>query len=200
MKSRVMRHSLALLSLFSLTLLPGVAQSDQNTRYVSLKIGRSMPVDVSGSGVTLSFEDGYALSGAVGIHLLSSVRLELEGSYRSFEFGKARVGNVTVTPTGDIDYTTLMGNVYYDFRNDSPVTPYLLAGIGHTWASTRLRLGTAKIEASGDGMAYQAGLGLSIALGQDWNADLEYRYFGVNNDDVDDFGNNEVMAGLRYAF
>jgi opacity protein-like surface antigen len=195
-----MRRPVAVLSLLSLLLLPGVAQTEQSTRYVSLKIGRTMPVDVSGSGVTLSFEDGYNFTGAAGIHLLSSVRLEVEGSYRRFDLGKARVGNTTVTPKGDIDYTSMMGNVYYDFHNDSPMTPYLFAGIGHTWVSTQVALGAAKVKASGDGMAYQAGLGLSIAMGQNWSADLEYRRFGVNNDSVDDFASNEIMAGLRYGF
>ncbi|MBF0184493.1 MAG: porin family protein [Magnetococcales bacterium] len=198
------RSMVPVLLLCASTLLVGAeAQAEaaaQSERYVSLKIGRSTPNDPSASGVTFSLDDGISATAAVGVRLQSSFRLELEGSYRSFDFIKAKQGNTTVALGGNADFTSLMLNGYFDLKNDSPVTPYLFVGFGHAWANAEITAFNRSMSASDDGVAYQSGLGFSYAINNTLSLDLEYRYFLVPVDGADDFSNHEIMGGIRLGF
>lgn len=68
-------------------------------------------------------------------------------------------------------------NGYFDVKNSSPFTPYVMAGLG--WANTQLSLsdGDEKQKSKRKNtLAYQAGLGVSYAVSKNVALDVGYRY------------------------
>lgn len=70
-------------------------------------------------------------------------------------------------------------NGYYDFKNSSPLTPYVMAGLG--WANTKFSVDvgnttTVENKKSKNTLAYQAGVGVSYAVSKTVALDVGYRY------------------------
>ncbi len=71
-----------------------------------------------------------------------------------------------------------MGNIYYDFHNDTPWTPYLGVGLGGVNVSANnLRVdGTQLSDDSNFVMAYQGIAGVSYAIDPQLSLRADYRY------------------------
>ncbi len=149
-------------------------------------------VDVKGnglSGVEVSFDEEYGVGAALGYRLpqsgsaLDNMRFELEYIYRSQAFDSLS-GNVGGTPTslrlnGDLTGNSVMGNVYYDFANDSGFTPYVGAGIGATfWDFDSSVVG---VDDDDTVFSYQGMIGLYYSPQSIPNTDwgIGYRYFAT---------------------
>ncbi len=90
-----------------------------------------------------------------------------------------------------------MANVYLDFVNSSPVTPFLTAGIG--MAEVTL------FDYYDDTVfAYQVGAGLTFAINPHMSIDLKYRYFATEDLDFEgieaEFASHNVYCGFRFTF
>ncbi len=150
----------------------------------------------------MSFDDGFAATGAVGAMVGSHSRIELELGYRENDLDKLSVaGSDSVDRHGDLRAISLMGNIYYDFLTDSTFRPFV--GIG---------LGAANVEADSDRIgdeddnvfAYQLAAGGSLALSDNLNIDIQYRYFGTEDPDFSgveaEYNTHNVFFGLRLQF
>lgn len=140
-------------------------------------------------------------------------RIELEASHREADSGA--MGDLDGNDSS-MNNNALMLNGLFDFNHDGKYQPYIGAGIG--WARTKvsatideadwgLGVGTSYVQDEADGMAYQALLGLGVALTQRMTADFGYRAFwnaeaiGLPFDsEVDKWLSHEVAFGLRYSF
>ena len=118
----------------------------------------------------------FVLGGGVGYQFNDNLRADLRGDY-------AGVGN------DDASFGTVLGNVYFDIRTETILTPYLGAGLGYGWA-----------EADGhdqDGVAFGLMAGVEVNLTDNVSADVGYRYRQILSEDSHD---HEALAGLRYSF
>jgi outer membrane autotransporter protein len=108
--------------------------------------------------------------------------------------------------SGDVTSLSFLANVYYDFVNSTPFTPYLTAGAGVAWLDVNdLAVAGMRVGDSDDTVfAYQFGAGVGYAINKNLTVDLKYRYFATEDpkfDGIDaEFANHNVYLGLRYNF
>ena len=137
-------------------------------------------------------------------------RVEIEGFYNSKAKDKLNAYDLY---TGDkisipVDLKTkgLFLNGYWDIpvKENFPIRPYLNAGIGYAWKKLNYKVLDEKGTEKDDGFAWNAGVGVSYELQQNWNLDLGYRYenLGDLKDDGDKIKieNHKITLGLRYTF
>lgn len=196
--------------------------------YVSGFIGASIPndTDVTGSAIDdrVRFDPGVNL-GATGGFDFGMLRLEGELSYKHGEITSVVINANSSTPErfrsidGRIGVMAMMGNMFIDLHNPSPITPYFGGGIGFAAVHQDDTFGTSTIngdrlqlyESDDDAVfAYQAGGGLEISLNRILSLDLSYRYFRTSrasfNDDsfsIDNelkFESHNAAAGIRVKF
>ncbi len=160
--------------------------------YVGVYLGGSIPNDLkvndSGYDVTLSRDTGFAVGSTAGYDF-GHVRLEGELGYKT---------NDLTHFDGDSSSLGTMLNLYYDFHNNTRVTPYVGAGLG--FSSIHLTDFGSKVV-----FAYQAGAGIEIELNRALSVDLGYRYFGTTkaskyNVTGYDNSSHNLIAGLRFNF
>jgi len=123
------------------------------------------------------------------------------GSFSTGTSGAGRNGNVD----GDLETWSFMFNVWYDFDfGDSPIKPFVGAGIGFAHASLDFDMTTAGSlptsgygffgsggygyrgngESTDWGFAYQLGAGLGYDLGNGMTLSAQYRYFNTGAMDL----------------
>ena len=202
----------------------------------TMEDGINAESQTTGNNFDFEVNDGWAAFARLGYRFNPNWRVELEGGYRSGDVGKVRavsgnngVCNVTpatggcFSPDGDIESTTLMANVIYDFGWEYwGVRPFVGLGAGVNHVNTdvvgRLRNNRAVgfvADDSSTKFAAQAIAGLAWAISDRANIDLTYRYLtgdaefntftsvpaynqGVLEGDYDN--SHTVTLGLRYAF
>jgi opacity protein-like surface antigen len=119
---------------------------------------------------------------------------------------------------GGVGVYSMMGNVFFDIRNPSPVTPYIGGGIGVATLYLDDTYGTNSSTGHRDLLyesdsntvfAYQAGAGLEIALNNRLSLDLGYRYFGTAKTTFNksshittemEFRSHNASVGLRWKW
>jgi len=157
--------------------------------------------------------DGLAISAAIGFQY-ARTRTELE--YRRMEASIDAVAYTggaapAVTPVNeDLVAQALMSNVYFDFVNSTPLTPYVGLGVGGARVENELGERDAAF-------AYQGRAGIEVALGDRFSIGAEYVYFrtlGLSYGpkeftpagpagpatDGDPFVSSSVMGTLRAVF
>lgn len=114
----------------------------------------------------------------------------------------------------ETEVDTLLVNLYYDVKNRTAFTPYIVAGAGYAFIDWTSRytdsIGTTPVSADGDvtEFAWTVGLGCSYAVTEALMIDLGYRYVDAGTAEADyqnltaeaDIKLHEVVLGLRYAF
>lgn len=117
---------------------------------------------------------GYTVGAALGFRYPSGFRTELEYRYVSTPIDDVTtigglLPSVTVPSEEDITAHFLMSNVYYDFANTSPVTPFVGVGVGG-----------ASVNLPGFGsdaaFAYQGRAGLKVQALEHSSISVEYVY------------------------
>ena len=124
-------------------------------------------------------------------------QVRVEGEYfrsSNGDNGGGRIGNVKTD--------TLSLNVYaepFTFRN---VTPFVVGGVGYTWAD-----GSGVRSDKSDGMVYTVGAGASYSLTANWSLVGQYRYsiaddiqVRQNDGSFDNYKAHIVTVGVRYGF
>ncbi|WP_419913511.1 outer membrane protein [Hoeflea sp.] len=85
-----------------------------------------------GATFLYDFDTGYAIQGAVGLELPYNLRTEAELTYRSNDLDNdfVSVGVGTLDSTGDLDVTTIMANLIYDYEIGNGFAVFAGGGIG----------------------------------------------------------------------
>ena len=112
--------------------------------YASIETGLVVPMDsdvsFSGGSAELSYKSGYQIGAAVGLDLNQGgclgcgnmpMRTEFALSYAIWTQG----GSSFDQSDSSTSLLNFMFNGYWDFHNRSRVTPFLMGGLGFTWAS-----------------------------------------------------------------
>ncbi len=136
------------------------------------------------------------------------IRTELEFAMRTTYKSESEIDFVNYNSKLEYNLHTLMGSAFYDFHNESIVTPYLGAGIGAGFVSGNYKINGTNRQIDDTVLAWHASAGLGIALNDTITADLGYRYLGTSNVSTQVFGNDvetdisahEFSLGLRFGF
>lgn len=158
-------------------------------------------ITVNGVGTaTLQYDVGPAV-GAFGGYNFDGFRVEGEVSYRHADIDRVSgpAGSVLVSGV-DLSLWSFMGNGYFDFKTNSPVTPFVGAGIG--MVNGRMKDNGYSFEDTVFG--YQFMVGASFALNKRINLDLSYRLQGTSDLETLDgkisYLSSNLLFGARYQF
>ena len=159
---------------------------------------------------SLDYHTGRVLGFAAGAQM-GSIRAELEYSHQKNEINECKYtdGSKEDMISSALTVQKLMVNGYYDFKNSSNFTPYLMAGAG--LAREKFNSGNWDERLSETLPALQAGAGLSYAITENISIDTEYRYLvTVGNIDGQPWDNGQdrlggasghiLQMGARYTF
>ncbi|MDE0941308.1 MAG: outer membrane beta-barrel protein [Alphaproteobacteria bacterium] len=170
--------------------------------YMSFGGGANIANDLDGTATgggaySISFDPGYLLQGALGVHLGSDFRLETEVAYRVADYDSGTAGGTTTTTAGDIQLGTGMLNLLYDVRFGSDFAPYVGGGLGVAQIKNSAATigGVAIADKDATEFAYQAILGVTYELNRDWHLSLDGRYIGTSDEDV---SATAITLNIRY--
>jgi opacity protein-like surface antigen len=130
-----------------------------------------------------SDDSAVSLGGGVGYQFNDNMRADLTVDW---------AGDYDVAPGADMSTTTVLGNLYFDWANESAFTPYVGAGLGYGWVSDT---------PSGDdsGIAYGLTAGVAMDLTDNIALDLGYRFRDtmISGSDPQE---HQIAAGVRFSF
>lgn len=170
----------------------------------------------AGNDNTTEFDTGFQMTGAVGIDLRNSFRVEGEMLYSSNE-AKSIIGTAagtalnTGTIQGDVASLSFMANVAYDIPNQTRLTPFVFGGAGISGIFlNQIEAGNAQIYDDVDWvLSLQAGVGVNMAVDERLSLEAMYRYFEASNPEFNDsagnpfeseFSSHYLSVGARYKF
>ena len=162
------------------------------------------------------YELGYLMVGAIGIDLQNAIRLEAEMGYASSDLksinGTANSTSLATSNTsGSLSALTFMGNLAYEFKNESPFTPFLMGGVGLARVSLNeaTAQGTQFADTNDWVFGMHVGGGLSLDLDEKWALEASYRYLETSDPEfsdpggtafVSEFASHNFLFGARYKF
>ncbi len=217
-----MNKLFATTSLFALA-LSSVAHADQAWPrwYIGLSGGVTYLDDSDVSG-TATGEQGFDMGGVAAVSLgyqmpfgmqpFSNMRMELEAAYHENTLDATTLSGVSTASPGRLRVASYMVNAFYDFRNNSQMTPYVGAGVGIATATLSHNSGLGNTSDDEDNtMAYQFMAGLSYAPTSMPNTEwgFGYRYFVVDSPEytttggkvkLDDVTAHTAEVGARFKF
>lgn len=195
-----MRRIILVLTLMFALALPAYAMANP---YAGIKIVGSL----QSTGTISGNADGYYNQDTVGGALFAGydfyyesnlpVRVEVEYTIRSEV--NASIDYDDFIQKSDINYSmhTFFGNAYFDFQNNTALTPYVGAGLGAGFINND-RGNVATV------FAWNVGAGVAYAFTESVTADLGYRFVGLGENQVRNATfnpfSNEVTLGLRFSF
>lgn len=202
--------------LFILLALPALSFGAEPTApkpgpYVSAYLGGTLKPDsdITGPDFTgkIEYKPGFAVTGAGGYNF-GMVRIEGELGYQRNDMDKfvCKSGDCgSGSMKGNIYAVSGMANVYLDFVNSSPFTPYIGGGIGAAFISADFdETSGSNLREDNTVFAYQGTAGLAYAINPHMSLDLKYRYFGTTDVNLGDvkasFASHNVFFGFRYNF
>ena len=138
-------------------------------------------------------------------------KIELEYSRRSNGLDQAEFADGTFSGSGELRADSILLNTYYVHRTGSWLSPYagLGAGVALLKADRFNAAGLTIATGTDTAFAYQAGVGLDIALVKHLTMDLGYRFMGTTRptftepDGVkfkSDYYSHNALLGLRVGF
>ncbi len=184
--------------------------------YVSGNLGMSIigesDVEATISGTTwdvgsFEYDNGIALTGAIGTEFGKNKRVEFEIGYRSNDVESVNVlGTSFDGADSKISDLTFMVNGFYDFKSEgSKIAPFL--GLGAGYVSIKAEGDGVTDNYAGIGLQFIAGLGLKVA--ENLNLDLQYRVLVTGGFEENIGGGDKlsaeyvphsVLVGLRHSF
>lgn len=146
--------------------------------------GLYLRIDGGWSFLDWTTNDNAPVFGAgVGYQFNDYLRADVRGDW---------AGNYDIGPGAQMSITSLSGNMYFDWANDSAFTPYVGAGLGWGWA---------KIDGAPDdnGMSYNLMAGVGVDLTDQVTLDVGYRFRDtmINGQNPIE---HQVLAGVRFSF
>lgn len=197
-------------------LAPKFLMSIQDTGTVS----KSWSLAGSGLDEYSQFSLGGAL--AIGYDLwpqqMIPLRFEVEFALRGNSEKKWEDNGVMLSSVKGVwNNSTLFGNVFWDFHNDSSFTPYIGAGLGIAFNYTGYDFTTHNgekfsIDDRFTNFAWNAGAGVAYNFNDMISLDASYRFVGMGYNEISGYNsgtkyeigndpyNNEFTVGLRFSF
>jgi opacity protein-like surface antigen len=129
-------------------------------------------------------DNAFVLGGGVGYQFNDMFRTDLTVDF---------TGDYEIAPGAEISTTTVMGNAYLDWANDTMFTPYVGAGIGYGWVNGS---GGASDR---DGLALGLASGVAIDLTTNLSMDIGYRFRDIMVSGADVY-EHQGTVGLRVKF
>lgn len=160
-------------------------------------------------------ERGYGARLALGYTFGSNIRAEVEAGFARIDPKRVTLPSIPVTLdlAGKQERYTGMLNIFYDFHNSSPLTPYIGVGAGESlirMTSETPSLHTGEIADDRDiAFTYQASAGVSFDVTPTTTVVTGYRYTGQSDAHftshtgdtiINKFKSHEAMLGLRVRF
>lgn len=157
---------------------------------------------------------GYDLWPQQMIPLRFEVELALRGnSEKKWDDNGVRLDSVKAVWNN----STLFGNVFWDFHNDSSFTPYIGAGLGIAFNYTGYDFTTHNgetfsIDDRFTNFAWNAGAGVAYSFNDMIALDASYRFVSMGYNEINGYNrgtkyeigndpyNNEFTVGLRFSF
>lgn len=225
-----MKQLIAALALVVTLALPGFAAAEGTGMYLAPKFLMSIQDTgtmkrssaVSGSGVDEYSQ--FTLGGALALgydfwpQQMLPLRAEIEFAMRgNSEKSWGERGTYLNSVKGTWNNSTLFANLFWDFHNDSALTPYIGAGLGMAFNYTGYDFTTNDGSSfSADdrftNFAWNVGAGVAFNLNENVAIDASYRFVGLGYNEVSAYQNgrkyevgnqpynNEFMLGLRFGF
>jgi len=161
---------------------PAIPQDAPNTSGIYLRgdVGASY---LSWSSAT----NNWGFTGGAGIGYQFDKNFRTDLTYD-------RSGTFSVAPGASISTSTVLGNVYYDWNNESPITPYLGAGVGYGWEWDNN--GT---QANNQGLAIGLAAGVAYDMTSNLALDVGYHFHDIlaSGNSVPE---HQATIGLRFKF
>ena len=137
----------------------------------------------SWNGVAAAMTARLVLGGGVGYQFNDNMRADVTVDW---------AGDYDVAPGADMSTTTVLGNLYFDWANDSAFTPYVGAGIGYGWVDDTP-------SGNDSGFAYGLTAGVSMGLFDKVDLDVGYRFRDIMISGSDP-QEHQISAGVRFNF
>jgi opacity protein-like surface antigen len=150
----------------------------------------------TGVGFSTEYDTGLAATAAIGRYFGSSVRGELELSWRQADSKDIASFGASTGLDSQLKTTAVMANLLYDVRFGAPIVPYLGLGLGGAFIESddiEDAFGNVAEGKDSTEFAWQAIAGVAWELGR-FALTADYRYFGTGDDDV---ASQTFLAGLR---
>lgn len=189
--------------------IAGGAAAQVSGPYVSGGLMGVYPNDPDFKGAAVGQLDlglGLGASASAGFQMESGLRVEGELAWR--RNGAERFAGVATG--GTMSSLSAMGNLVYEFDNDSGIYPYLGAGLGMARvAASDMTIAAVAVDDSDLAFAWQGLAGMAFALDPNLSLIAEYRYFAAVRPDIEDaaggninaqYSNHSALLGLRYRF
>ena len=190
--------------------MPAVATAQPGDWYVAIDVGQHWTGEVNitpvSEDVDIGVEQDWSTSLRVGRNIGEHWRVEVELSDRPAEYASSYPyffhGDIIEEAfSGELNATSLMGNVIYDFAPGQRIRPFVGVGVGEASFEVRRDFYTDPDESA---FAWQALAGASWRLTEAASLDFTYRYFASEIEtpmlDGMSYRNQGLSVGLRYAF
>jgi len=157
------------------------------------------------SGAEFTFDTGWNAGGAIG-HDYGSFRAEVEVAYRENDLESASAPGFPTTPAQfgeQMQSLSYMLNLFLDFENNSPLTPYLGGGIGGATIEISDNTG---FEDDDTVFAFKGAAGISWSLGPNLDLLVDYTYLRTTDPEFSsiqqeiEYSTHNVSGGIRFRF
>lgn len=127
---------------------------------------------------------GWDGGAGIGYQFNDNFRADVTGNWST---------NYNIAPGSTLSTSAVMGNIYFDWKNDSAFTPYVGVGAGYGWAK-----GTGVgVNDSGIALGATAGIAMDMTSNVALDVGYHFRDIMITGDDV---AEHSVTAGLRFKF
>lgn len=219
-----MKKNILTVALLASVAFAGAASAKENTKYVRADMiyGGFSKFDVQNEKTkNTKTKGGKGFAGSLGFggSVSNSVRVEAQVY---FDGGQGIRGKLQDGHNTDykVNSAGIMANAYYDFKNSTPVTPYVMAGLGsmtnvHHFNSSVTKGTTTNIlraRTSATSFAGQLGLGAEYKINNAFALDAGYRFMQKSFDKKSVSyldgqkitfkmkPQHQMLVGVRYSF
>jgi opacity protein-like surface antigen len=175
--------------------------------YVTITGGALWLEDASAYGISLDFDTGFSVLGAVGYSFGNGLAVEIESGYMEVDSAEVHGFGLHADVDGDFRQVPIIANVVYNVDIASGVSFYIGAGAGIVWSEASVdRVAGFDVSGAIDekswNFAAQAKAGLSFRLCEAASLNVGYRYFYGRDavGDVDDAQGSIAEAGITIRF
>jgi opacity protein-like surface antigen len=129
-------------------------------------------------------DSAFVGGGGLGYQYNEMFRMDLTADW---------AGKYNIAKGASISTTTVLGNAYYDFANESMFTPYVGAGVGYGWVNNKGGAGKKS------GLAVGLATGVAVDLTNNLAVDVGYRFRDIMASGPDT-KEHQATVGLRFKF
>jgi len=182
------------------------AQGHPQNLYASGNIGFGIRPDASATNfpVDIQNDPAFVINGAIGVELNPMIRVEGEIGYH---LNTADISSFSNEFT--FSMVSFMANGYFDIPTNSPLRPYVGAGLGFGLANAEEDVGFSTSSDSDMVGAFQLMAGLGFDLNPQVTFTFGYRYFTTTDPDFFvafagpfemDYSSHDFLFGARFRF